>query len=61
MCDEDDGEWPALNNDEIRVLCEAVGDLHRQAHQGDALGVRNCKRQPCASLSLDLVSEIDKS
>jgi len=58
MCD-DDYEYPVLDNDQIRELCAAVGALHLQAHHGDTLGVRGCKRQPCASLSLDVVSEVD--
>lgn len=62
MCDdEDDADWPVLDNDQVRELAAAALSLHAQAHPGGPAGVRTCRMQPCASLSLDVVSEVDRA
>lgn len=41
-------------------LGPAVASLHRQAHPGQAISVRLCREEPCRSLTLEQLDEVDR-
>ena len=43
----------------VSTLGEAVASLHRQAHPGEQRSVRLCHEEPCRSLSLEQLDEVD--
>jgi hypothetical protein len=56
--EDDDFEWPLLEDAEVRSLCAAVAALHRQAHPGEHPDVAMCHQEPCRSLALDVLREV---
>lgn len=55
----EDAELPALPNEDVRALGSAVASLHRQAHPGQARSISLCREEPCRSLTLAQLGEVD--
>jgi hypothetical protein len=55
----DEKDMAALPVDDLSALGAAVASLHRQAHPSQSRSVRLCREEPCRSLSLDQLGQVD--
>lgn len=57
----DEEDRASLPDSDLRALTRAVASLHRQAHPSQVLSVRLCHEEPCRSLSLDQLRQVDSA